>query len=87
MENTQFFTKTGSIVFGGITIVGGLAYLIYALSTGKSIGSPKLQKKQGFANPTEIWFMSHPLEGMLVAIVGAMAVIILISLFFARKRF
>ena len=85
MENSQFYTKTGSIVFGGITILGGLAYLIYALSTGKSFGSPK--KKQGFANPTEIWFMSHPLEGMLVAIVGAMAVIILISLFFARKRF
>lgn len=71
---------------GAFVFSAGLVCLIgYAIMS--SVKSGTRYKTMGFANPTEIWFMSHPLEGMLVAIVGTMAVIILISLFFARKRF
>jgi ABC-type antimicrobial peptide transport system permease subunit len=85
MENVRLSNKIGAILFG-LFFVGVLIYIIlYALSGG--FPYQYLQKKQGFANSTEIWFMSHPLEGMLVAIVGAMAVIFLIALFFARKHF
>ena len=62
-------------IFVGFLIVTGFAIAVFIIMFPFLLDVyPKLAnlypKYQGFANPTEIWFKTHPLEGGVMIVMG-----------------